>query len=672
MPWWADVVLARRVHTAGAVGVRTVKHLRMALENVLPFRERVAVPLCDVGLVMVQGRNEVSSCASSNGSGKTALVVDGPALALFGETLRGVRADDAACRFNRLPGRVTYDLMVGDEPVTVERQFRPSRLRVSNQSADLPIKELNLAVASMLGWGLQTYRNAVVFAQGAFERFAQADQRDQLRMLDEIQGLDLRAARDRAKAWRDDAAARLDELLASQARLDERARDLVKQLAEIGQQRARFEADKAARVAASREAVDAAAQAVVRRRAVVAECEKAVAAVKEVRRRVPSLRAEAALYAEAGRAVEMIKGYVREHEGARDRLRRAAGEKRVALDALLEHSACPTCREAFNPKKQKSVRARYLPEIDEADAQAEQQDQIVEVELENLTFADRHLAEVKVVTEQELGQFEERGSDRALARAGDALSRARLDLDQSQQGTRLADQALTRALAEEFSGARLDERLLADRLDCESKSVAMAPAIKRAEVTVAVADYWHEAFGDRGIRSLMFDSVAGFLNDRLARHLSLLAAGEASVTVSALSALKGGGAKERISVASEWAWGGGARDRGSAGQDRRVDLALFAALQDLAESRSARPFPFKVWDEPADSLDATGQELFARWVEREAGARGAGFLVTHSQQLAESVRASQTWTVAMRKDGATVEIASGFKIVDVLGRKGSG
>ena len=101
-------------------------------------------------------------------------------------------------------------------------------------------------------------------------------------------------------------------------------------------------------------------------------------------------------------------------------------------------------------------------------------------------------------------------------------------------------------------------------------------------------------------------------------------------------------------------WGGAAAGSGSHGQDRRVDLALFAALQDLAESRSARPFPFRVWDEPGDALDSTGRELFARWVQAEARARGTGFLVTHAPELAESVRADRTWTVVLEKDGATV------------------
>jgi Fe-S cluster assembly ATPase SufC len=127
--------------------------------------------------------------------------------------------------------------------------------------------------------------------------------------------------------------------------------------------------------------------------------------------------------------------------------------------------------------------------------------------------------------------------------------------------------------------------------------------------------------------------------------------------MSATTDLKKGGARERISFKAEWAWGGDGPLDGSGGQDRREDLALFAAVQDLAESRSARPFPIKVWDEPGDSLDTRGQELFAAWVKAESRRRGTGLLITHSETLAGLIEPDHTWVVVMDKNGATVEVS---------------
>jgi ABC-type transport system involved in cytochrome bd biosynthesis fused ATPase/permease subunit len=152
------------------------------------------------------------------------------------------------------------------------------------------------------------------------------------------------------------------------------------------------------------------------------------------------------------------------------------------------------------------------------------------------------------------------------------------------------------------------------------------------------------------------DSVADFLNDRLAHHLSVLAAGEADVTVSALTALKKGAVKERMSVTASWGWGAGSYGAGSAGQGGRVNLALVAAHQDLAERRSARPFPLRIFDEPECHVDPRGQEILARWIRQEAARRGTTFLVTHNPLLAELVEPDRTFTVVLDNEGARVEV----------------
>ena len=68
------------------------------------------------------------------------------------------------------------------------------------------------AIDSRLGFGFRTFCNAVVFGQGAFERFAHADQAEQIRMLDEIQGIDFSDARKRTKAWRDKIVVQMGEI----------------------------------------------------------------------------------------------------------------------------------------------------------------------------------------------------------------------------------------------------------------------------------------------------------------------------------------------------------------------------------------------------------------------------------------------------------------------------
>jgi DNA repair exonuclease SbcCD ATPase subunit len=43
--------------------------------------------------------------------------------------------------------------------------------------------------------------------------------------------------------------------------------------------------------------------------------------------------------------------------------------------------------------------------------------------------------------------------------------------------------------------------------------------LDKAAIAVDLATYCYDAYGDRGIRSLMVDNVADFVNERMAEHL---------------------------------------------------------------------------------------------------------------------------------------------------------
>jgi len=621
---------------------KRVRLLSASYEHFLGFRDKVELPLCDLGLVMVRGENRHSAATDSNGSGKTALIVDGPAWVLFGETLRGLRADAVACRFTKERAVGTLLMEVGGERVSIIRTTRPSTLTVSSQSPDLSIKEQQAAIDSMLGWGFRTYRNAVVFGQGNFDRFAQADQADQLRMLDEIQGMDLRAARERAKAWADAATAKLDEAASNVRQCRAIGEEVARQLEEMERQRVAFTASKAQRVAEAERLVQHAATN-------LADARLKVAAVESARARLPALQAALTamtiLEDTVNAARQVVRGAEMENRAAQALA--MTGERDLA--ALLGHGTCPTCRSKFDPTVTKRVQAAFAPDIATAKRIAAKASVELTRAQADVAAAEKALRGASSVSATQVGQVQAAASERADA---DAKRAVQLAEDLAKE----ADQSVAVARAETWTGASAVEAAHARGVAAQASVVDLEAQVRRAEVTIVVAEYWLEAFGDRGIRSLIFDSVAGFLNDRLAYHLSALAAGEVSVAVSALPVLKGGGALARVSVSADWSGVDAGKGTGSAGQDRRVDLALFAALQDLAEARSGRPFPLQVWDEPGDALDAKGQELFARWVEREARARGTGFLITHSQALVDAVQPDRTWVVVMERDGAHLEM----------------
>jgi DNA repair exonuclease SbcCD ATPase subunit len=626
------------------------------MENFLPFRDRVELPLADQGLVLVKGRNLVSEALDSNGVGKTS-IPHGISWCLFGEDLSGRRADAVACRFTDGACVVSMDMEDEVGPWSVTRTRRPAGLSVTGIAgigANEDMSSVQRKIEQRLGFGVRTFKNAVVFGQGTFERFAGADQAEQMRMLDEIQGVDFREALARAKAWRDD----LQEKHRQASSAVDSARELyaaaAKTVTDMRRARDAYEVERRRWLAKIAEDALAVEQRLLAARADARQAEadaRSLSALREEERRERALDAE-----RSALRVALDEAKVEEDVAKNEETNLAE-----RLDELVRSGACPACRRTTVKSQEKVIRKLFEPELAKLRAARVKAEHAVDRAAAVLDEAvKRHAAQLltfqRLVPDEYAAQpgryvmvLEERCGARAASLRADrersALAEARrLEADRARaeaqwSGQGSLDEAEAMAVAHQEAG-----RLAAQKAD-------------RIAAAVKIAEYWYEAFGDRGIRSMLVDGVADFINQRIARHLEVLACGEASVRMSAQTDLKRGGTRERISFNPEWAWGGVGAGTGSGGQDRRVDLAVFAAVQDLSETRSARPFPLKIFDEPFDALDSRGKELAGQWVKSIAKKHGTGLLITHSEEMAVAADPDSVWEVIMDKDGAHVVVA---------------
>lgn len=628
---------------------------RIVMENFLPFRKRVELNLANQGFVLVRGRNEISQAADANGVGKTS-IAHAISYALFGQDLNGRKADAVACRFTEGQCTVLIDLEDNLGEWGIVRQRRPAKLMtygipgvLENDDAD----EIQRKIEARLGCGLRTFKNAVVFGQGTFDRFSHADQAEQMRMLDEIQGIDFREALARAKDWRSDLIEKLTEQqsIADTARL--KGDGLFQIVAALQAARDEFETTKTMQI---RNLSNTRTKIVAERDTALAEIERAnqdLVLLDKLREENNSLNSASLAENAAIDAKE-------EAEDDVSRAEETVRELRDALDALEAAGACPTCRRGVKTKAdQVKVRKLFAPTLAEAGGEV-------------LVATSRMEAARKAAQEATEAASRAQAARDALVPIGEDPRRlvARLEVTTGSRATekleatiealnrdieRCAQQIETLVRSQWTGQANLDEtegRVAAIQI---ASRTALARA-GQVQTAIAMADYAVEAFGDRGIRSRLVDGVADYVNDRVREHLEFLAAGEATMKMSATTDLKKGGSKERISFRPEWIWGGNGKDDGSGGQERRMDLAVFAGVQDLAESRSARPFPLKIWDEPTDGLDSRGMELFTQWVAHQARTRGTGILISHNKEVTETVTPDHTWTVVLTDGGAHVEV----------------
>ena len=125
----------------------------------------------------------------------------------------------------------------------------------------------------------------------------------------------------------------------------------------------------------------------------------------------------------------------------------------------------------------------------------------------------------------------------------------------------------------------------------------------KAERALAIADFWVAGFGPKGIKAFVIEGMLPGLNVLINEHLAALSDGVLSAEVSATTALKKGGAAERLSVNVRHAAGAPTYSGNSGGERRRIDLAILLGLQDLVGSRAKRAINFAVYDEVLDALD---------------------------------------------------------------------
>jgi DNA repair exonuclease SbcCD ATPase subunit len=339
-----------------------------------------------------------------------------------------------------------------------------------------------------------------------------------------------------------------------------------------------------------------------------------------------------------------------EKSGLEERL----GDVEAKVLELIGAGRCPECRVQLRGEALTEMKQAFAPDLKDVQAKLAALDRRMNPKMQERGHAVQRYKD----TEKRLRIKYQLESLEQVEELKQQFSKSVLERQQKLhesllERVREARSALEREKDRKWEGEAPLEQARKALADAEYDQEVLKAERLLVNDALAMAEYWVEGFGNRGIRSLMFDSVADFLNRRITDHLEVLTGGEATVKFSALSALKKGGMKEKISIESSWSWGAKGSSGASAGQGRRIDLAIFGALQDLAEQRSARPFPVRIWDEAGDSLDARGKEIFAEWARVEARRRGTGFVITHDREFGEILEPDYVWTVVMNKDGSS-------------------
>ena len=158
---------------------------------------------------------------------------------------------------------------------------------------------------------------------------------------------------------------------------------------------------------------------------------------------------------------------------------------------------------------------------------------------------------------------------------------------------------------------------------------------KLQDTLVKIDDYneAEKAFSDKGIKSHVLDLIMPLLNDGVNKYLEVLTGSTISVMFSTQSAKIDGTLADKLDVRVTNKGFEADYSTLSSGEQRRVDIAIGLALQDLVMSRSNLSFNVLFYDELFDSLDSTGVEKVVELLNQRLSTASSIFVISHDTSL---------------------------------------
>lgn len=144
--------------------------------------------------------------------------------------------------------------------------------------------------------------------------------------------------------------------------------------------------------------------------------------------------------------------------------------------------------------------------------------------------------------------------------------------------------------------------------------------------------FWEEGFGNRGLKSFLIDETLPHLNARANYYLSTLLDDKAEVIFDTESLTAKGESRDKFSLRIRMGKDEIEYAAFSAGEKRRIDVAILLALQSLIFARAAASVNFSVLDEVFDSLDRAGIERVVNLLIEESESKVI-YVVSHLSEF---------------------------------------
>jgi DNA repair exonuclease SbcCD ATPase subunit len=614
----------------------------LEIQNFLSFGPKQVIELGGQGLVVVLGQNRDGAAADSNGAGKST-IMEAIVWVLFGETMRGYKADEVVHRLVKDTCYVSLTVMDDQgswwkiERTRSGKAKRANDLKMLFDGKDLKAAGINVdtqeMIYTLLGMDKDTFVQSVLMCYGTkpFSELADSAQKE---VLEKILQIDTyRRARDivtdRVKKGQTELASVNTELASIDA-----------QLTGVTNRMNGLQNDS-----------DSHAQGVNQRR------------VDLLKRKAETEAKIEEQYHSAGldRMLDTMKDMeaaLAAYRTADDKFTqkiiiatRLAGNKRTELyqrKGVLEQSKqqydtdcntfnemvgkpCPTCKRVLEFGEAEELIGVWDDQIKNIDLQLTKVTTLIgEVDnLERNTLkqlqADQQLLRNQIANVQ----AQQRLLHTSIQQRAAALH---LIVQLEQQSFNLNEEI--EKLDEEVNPyTHLLEQAKAEQAVLTGRRQRLSYKKRALDLTVQHLLFWDQGFGNSGIKSFVIEGVLPFLDDAAQRYADIMSGGDLQIEFSATKLLKSGEWREEFQVVVRNRQGADVYKGNSDGEKRRVNTCVGWAIGDLAAARAKKSIRFRGLDEPFENLDETGEDSVIKLLHTVLPEYETIFCITHSDHM---------------------------------------
>ena len=610
---------------------------RVEMKNFMAVQE-ATLDLDNRGLVLIEGKNKSNDSFTSNGASKTTLITS-ITYALYGKTEKGLKADEVVNRIEKKNTHVKLTFLVGEDEYRIER-YRKDKTHKNKVLLFCNDKEItgstndvtDKSIQELFGIEFNTYVNAIMYGQGDIPMFSQATDKGKKEILESITNVEV------YKKAQDVAKEKIKEVEQEQQTKEADISQLkfkINMLEEQHQKELDYYNSVMEQKKQEEESIEQAKLEAQQQR------EELSKQIEEVKQNIPQVEEVEFEFSDSYYKAQEAINKIEEHK--KEKLLPAEQDVTSTFNIIKyditelnkKHSQldtsdhCPVCgspidnshkvKEQHSIQEQLEVKKNQLEQYQEALNKIEDK----KVELESKKEKIQSIIQVEEEDKnrhQQAIQEQYRNQQSYYTKISELENKKNSIIDPVLNDYSYIKEPDKEQYKKEITSIELTiDKHSKDVLQLESNKVQYQQAV--------------EAFGNKGIRSVVLDFITPFLNEKANEYLQVLSGSDISVEFQTQVENTKGELKDKFDVIVTNSNGGTSYKSNSAGEQKRIDLAISFAIQDLIMSKDDISTNIALYDECFDGLDTVGCENVIKLLKDRLNTVGTIFVITHSESL---------------------------------------